>query len=110
VAAALWNELNSTAHGGTELVLPEGLRWLSTFHPFFPCRVLSLRCLQVVLGMPTISSGNSIGDPYVGVQAVIDSDGYKLIIGDTHQVRLILRDNCRCVCAPCCLVQAFKQA
>lgn len=32
-----------------------------------------------------VSSGNSIGDPYVGVQAVIDSEGYKLIIGYTHE-------------------------
>jgi arylsulfatase A-like enzyme len=40
---------------------------------------------EVVLGMPTISSALSIGDPYTGVQALIRSDGWKLIIGVTHQ-------------------------
>ncbi len=40
---------------------------------------------EVVLGMPTISSALSIGDPYTGVQAVIRSDGWKLVVGVTHQ-------------------------
>ena len=40
---------------------------------------------EIILGMPFISSSNSIGDPYLGVQALIRADGYKLIIGTTHQ-------------------------
>jgi arylsulfatase B len=40
---------------------------------------------EVVLGMPTISSSNSKGDPYTGVQAVVRSDGWKLVVGVTHQ-------------------------
>ena len=40
---------------------------------------------EVVLGIPTISSALSIGDPYLGVQAVIRNDGWKLVIGKTHQ-------------------------
>ena len=39
---------------------------------------------EVVLGMPSIASGNSIGGS-TGVQAVITSDGFKGIIGVTHQ-------------------------
>ena len=40
---------------------------------------------EVILGMPTMSSAESIGDPYTGVQALIRSDGYKLIIRVSHQ-------------------------
>jgi hypothetical protein len=40
---------------------------------------------EVVLGQPTVSGANSIGDPYMGVQALIRADGYKLILGTTHQ-------------------------
>jgi len=40
---------------------------------------------EVVLGMPTVSSANSIGDPFTGVQALIRADGWKLITGVTHQ-------------------------
>jgi arylsulfatase I/J len=40
---------------------------------------------EVVLGMPTVSSDNSIGNATLGVQALIRADGWKLIIGETHQ-------------------------
>ena len=40
---------------------------------------------EIILGMPFIDSGESKGSPYTGVQALIRSDGYKLIIGTTHQ-------------------------
>ena len=40
---------------------------------------------EIVLGMPTIASGNSYGDASIGVQAVIQPDGYKLLIGHVHQ-------------------------
>ena len=40
---------------------------------------------EIVLGMPTIASGNSYGNASIGVQAVIQSDGYKLLIGHVHQ-------------------------
>jgi arylsulfatase I/J len=40
---------------------------------------------EIVLGIPTISSALSIGDPYLGVQGLIRADGYKLLIGQTHQ-------------------------
>ena len=40
---------------------------------------------EIVLGMPTIASGNSYGDASIGVQGVIASDGYKLLIGKVHQ-------------------------
>ena len=40
---------------------------------------------EVILGEPLVSGANSIGDPYMGVQAVIRADGYKLILGTTHQ-------------------------
>ena len=40
---------------------------------------------EIILGMPFISSDNSFGDPHLGVQALIREDGYKLIIGTTHQ-------------------------
>ena len=40
---------------------------------------------EIVLGMPTIASGNSYGDASIGVQAVIQADGYKLLIGHVHQ-------------------------
>ena len=45
---------------------------------------------EVVLGMPTMSGANSIGDPFIGVQALIDAQGYKLVIGTTHQVSYVL--------------------
>jgi arylsulfatase B len=40
---------------------------------------------EIVLGIPTVSSPLSIGDPYLNVQAVIQNDGWKLLVGQTHQ-------------------------
>jgi arylsulfatase I/J len=40
---------------------------------------------EVVLGQPFVSSANSIGDPFLGVQALIRADGWKLVIGTTHE-------------------------
>lgn len=40
---------------------------------------------EIVLGIPTVSSHDSIGDPYLNVQAVIQKDGWKLVVGQTHQ-------------------------
>ena len=43
---------------------------------------------EVYFGVPTISSALSIGDPYLGVQALIRAEGaalWKLVIGVTHQ-------------------------
>jgi arylsulfatase I/J len=40
---------------------------------------------EVVLGQPLVSGDNSIGDPWQGVQALIRADGYKLVLGTTHQ-------------------------
>jgi hypothetical protein len=40
---------------------------------------------EVVLGMPTVSSDNSIGNATLGVQGLIRADGWKLLIGATHQ-------------------------